>query len=163
MASRRQRCCNGLDRGGCWRPLEPGLPERVTVTIRTGGSAGNSRSRRAVQHSVDNAHDGHLKRFGILTLFAAQEPKSNEVVDFRYVQRDTDVPHPFPTAPTIEAHALGSGGGRAGSHLCGVSTPEQNCISLRSDARCFGDPIRRVHGLWFPHADSANNRKRCIR
>ena len=38
-----------------------------------------------VPHSVDNAQDGHLKRFGILTLFAAQEPKSNEFVDFRYV------------------------------------------------------------------------------
>ncbi len=38
----------------------------------------HSRSRRAGQHSVDNAHDGHLKRFGILTPFAAQEPKSNE-------------------------------------------------------------------------------------
>ena len=37
------------------------------------------------QHSVDNAHDGHLKRFEILTLFAAQEPKSNEFVDVRYV------------------------------------------------------------------------------
>jgi hypothetical protein len=30
-------------------------------------------------------HDGHLKRFGILTLFAAQEAKSNKGVDFRYV------------------------------------------------------------------------------
>jgi hypothetical protein len=28
---------------------------------------------------------GRLKRFGILTLRAAQEPKSNEFVDFRYV------------------------------------------------------------------------------
>ena len=81
-ASRRQRCCNGLDRGGCWRPLEPGLPERVTVTIRTGVGAQrvHSRSRRAGQHSVDNAHDGRLKRFEILTLFAAEEPKSNKVV-----------------------------------------------------------------------------------
>ena len=53
--------------------------------------------RPAMQNCADDAQDGHLKRFGVLTPFLAQEPKSNEVINFRYVQRDADVPEPLPT------------------------------------------------------------------
>jgi hypothetical protein len=37
------------------------------------------------------------------------------------VQRNANVPHPFPTALAVEAHALGSGREWVGLHPCRVS------------------------------------------
>jgi len=58
-----------------------------------------------IQGPVDERHHRDLKCIGILALIAAQEPQSDQPIDVRLVQLDSDAICPLAAAPPVKAHA----------------------------------------------------------
>lgn len=73
-----------------------------------------SRMRQLPTPSVVGRHrdDGDLQLDRIVALLVLEEAHANEGVDFCWVQRDLDGPHPAAATPTVETHALGRGAGQ---------------------------------------------------